>query len=230
MASASPRRFVPPVPSAAHLAVAVVTGSALVIGAMFDSEPPRPSAGQAFSTPSAGMPGRTAQATLLPVQPLPPAKPVRLRIPAIGVNAPMTKLGLDKAGALKPPPAGNPNLVGWYGRGTAPGSTGTAVTAGHVDMRNGSPGVFYDLGALSKGDTIEISRADRRTAVFTVDAVEIYEKKKFPSKKVYGSTGLPELRVITCGGYAKSSGYQSNVVVYATLTAVKQPNGRFLAG
>ncbi|MFI6493692.1 class F sortase [Streptomyces sp. NPDC050564] len=198
---------------------------------MLDRQPPQPSAGQAFSTPTAGRtPGRTASATLPAVQPLPPAKPVRLRIPAINVNAPMTKLDLDRAGALRPPPADNPNLAGWYGEGTAPGSAGTAVTTGHVDMHTGRPGVFYELGALTKGDTIEISRADGRTAVFTVAAVEVYDKERFPNDKVYGSSDLPELRVITCGGYVNDTGYQGNVVVYATLTAVKQPNGHFLAG
>ncbi|MGW7042149.1 class F sortase [Streptomyces avermitilis] len=207
------------VPSVRHLVWALVAGTVLVTGAMHDRQPPQPSADQAFS--AGPTPGRTASATLPAVRPLPPANPVRLRIPAIDVNAPMTKLDLDKAGALRPPPADNPNLAGWYGEGTAPGSAGTALTAGHVDMRSGSPGVFYELGALTKGDTIEISRADRRTAIFTVDAVEVYDKARFPNEKVYGSSDLPELRVITCGGYVKNSGYQGNVVVYATLTAVK---------
>ncbi|MER5182781.1 class F sortase [Streptomyces sp. NPDC002896] len=165
---------------------------------------------------------RTSPAPHLAVQPLPPANPVRLRIPAIGVNAAMTRLGLDAKGALRTPPPAKPGLAGWYGDGTAPGSAGTAVAIGHVDTPTGAPGVFYGLGALPKGATIDISRADRRTAVFTVRAVELYDKKKFPSKKVYGSSGRPELRLITCGGgYTKRTGYQGNVVVYATLTAVK---------
>ncbi|MFD9006539.1 class F sortase [Streptomyces sp. NPDC059582] len=197
---------------------------------MLDRQPPQPAAGQAFATPSAGSrPGRTAPATHPTVQPLPRSKPVRLRVPAISVNAPMTTLDLDKAGALRPPPGDNPNLAGWYGKGPAPGSAGTAVIAGHVDLRTGGPGVFYDLGALAKSDMIEISRADGRTAMFTVDAVEVYDKARFPNKKVYGGSERPELRLITCGGYVKNAGYRSNIVVYATLTAVKPPIGRFLA-
>lgn len=224
-ASAPPHTFVP---SVTHLALALVTGTVLMIGAMQDRQPPQPSADQAFSTPSADpMPGRTASAAPLAVQPLPPARPVRLRIPVIDVNAPMTELDLDREGALRPPPADDPNLAGWYGQGTAPGAAGTAVTAGHVDMPGGSPGVFFRLGALSKGDTIEISRADGRTAVFTVGAVEVYDKKKFPNKRVYGNSDQPELRVITCGGYVKDAGYQANVVVYARLTAVKQSDVRY---
>lgn len=203
-----------------------MTGTVLVTGAVHDEQPPQPSAGQAFSP----LPGATAHRTTAPadpaVPPLPPAEPLWLRIPAINVNAPVTKLHLDASGALKPPPADHPNHAGWYSEGTAPGSAGTAVTAGHVDLPTGNAGVFYELGALTKGDTIEINRADQRTAVFTVDALEIYDKERFPSEKVYGSSERAELRVITCGGgYAKHTGYQGNIVVYATLTAVTEPAG-----
>ncbi|MGW3816974.1 class F sortase [Streptomyces sp. NPDC005046] len=204
------------------MVLAFATGCLLLISGFLHRQPPQPTADQAFSTASAGP---SASATRTAVQPLPSAQPVRLRIPAIDVNAPMARLDLDRAGALQPPPADSPGLAGWYGKGPAPGSPGTALTTGHVDTRTGSPGVFYELGALTKGDTIEISRADNRTAVFTVDAVEVYDKDKFPSNQVYGSSDLPELRVITCGGSVDESGYQGNVVVYATLTAVKQPNG-----
>ncbi|MFF3448559.1 class F sortase [Streptomyces sp. NPDC002667] len=185
---------------------------------MVDRRPPQPSAGQAFSAPSAGRPGSRAHPA---APPLPRSEPVRLRIPAIGVNASLARLGLDRTGALRPPPEGDPGVAGWYGGGTAPGSRGTAVTTGHVDTRAGSPGVFYRLGAVTKGEAVEISRSDGRTAVFTVDAVEVYDKDSFPARKVYGGSGRPELRVITCGGPAGDGGYRGNVVVYATLTAVR---------
>ncbi|MFE7759326.1 class F sortase [Streptomyces sp. NPDC057418] len=161
-------------------------------------------------------PGRGAARAA--VQPLPRSEPVRLRVPAIGVDAPLTKLALDAAGALQPPPDNNPVLAGWYADGTAPGSVGTAITAGHVDTRVG-PGVFHRLGSVRKGATIEITRADLSTAVFTVYAVEVYDKKKFPDKKVYGASARPELRVITCGGeFSRKAGYRGNVVVFAALT------------
>ncbi|MET7368874.1 class F sortase [Streptomyces sp. NPDC005566] len=171
--------------------------------------------------PAAPSPGRTAPAARPAVDPLPPSDPVRLRIPAVGVDAPVARLALDAAGALQPPPDDNPVLAGWYADGTAPGAVGTAITAGHVDTRVG-PGVFHRLGSVRKGATIEVIRADLRTAVFTVYAVESYDKKNFPDKKVYGPSSRPEIRVITCGGgFTKKSGYQSNVVVFAALTATR---------
>lgn len=171
--------------------------------------------------PAAPSPSRTAPAARPAVDPLPPSDPVRLRIPAVGVDAPVARLALDAAGALQPPPDDNPVLAGWYAEGTAPGAVGTAITAGHVDTRVG-PGIFHRLGSVRKGATIEVIRADLRTAVFTVYAVESYDKKNFPDKKVYGPSARPEIRVITCGGgYTKKSGYQSNVVVFAALTATR---------
>ncbi|MEU8648963.1 class F sortase [Streptomyces sp. NPDC048737] len=212
----------PYIPSARLLAWILVAGTLLVTGALRDGRPPQPSAGQAFSAPAAPPAGRTAPTAGSAVQPLRPSPPQRLRIPAIGVDAAVGELDLDASGALRPPPADAPGLAGWYGGGTAPGSVGTAVTAGHVDLPTGAPGVFYHLGSVTKGNTIEIDRADRRTAVFTVDAVEVYDKERFPDDKVYGSSDRAELRVITCGGgYTERTGYQGNVVVYATLTAVR---------
>ncbi|MDF9874216.1 class F sortase [[Kitasatospora] papulosa] len=167
-------------------------------------------AGSALDSPA---PGRPA------VKPLAPSTPLRLRIPAIKVDAPMMKLALNAAGGLVPPPDNNPVLAGWYAGGTVPGAVGTAVTAGHVDTSLG-PGVFQRLGAVRKGATVEIVRADGRTAVFTVYAVEVYGKKAFPDRKVYGPSTRPELRVITCGGdYDRKTGYQDNVVVFAAMTA-----------
>ncbi len=93
---------------------------------------------------------------------------------------------------------------------------------GHVDTTRG-PAVFYGLGALHKGATVLVTRADRSVAVFSVYAVEVYAKAAFPDQRVYGPTREPELRLLTCGGgYARATGYLGNVVVYARLTAAGQ--------
>ncbi|MFI5764399.1 class F sortase [Streptomyces sp. NPDC051563] len=171
--------------------------------------PPVPSPGEALSA-QARFPGAIA--------PLPGSPPTRIRIPSIRVDAPLTGLGLQADGSLEVPPPARRDLAGWYREGTTPGATGTAVVAGHVDDASG-PAVFYHLGALRRGALIEIARADGRTAVFTVHAVEVYDAKAFPDSLVYGSSPRAELRVITCGGgFSKRTGYQGNVVVFAHLT------------
>ncbi|WP_052443299.1 class F sortase [Streptacidiphilus neutrinimicus] len=158
-----------------------------------------------------------------PAPPMPAALPLRVRIPSIGVDAPLTALSLDRTGHLVPPPESRTNLAGWYADGTVPGAAGPAIIAGHVDNGHG-PAVFYGLGALSRGDTVDVVRADRRTAVFLVDSVQVFAKDKFPDKDVYGPTSVAALRLITCGGgYQAGKGYLGNVVVFAHL--VSRPPG-----
>jgi LPXTG-site transpeptidase (sortase) family protein len=198
-----------------NTSIATVTVVALCSGAWFlhsgDATPALPRPGTAEGVLDPGEAGLAAPA-------LPPSPPLRIRIPSIRVNAPLIGLGLTTSGSLDVPPADDKNLAGWYEAGTTPGEKGTAIVAGHVDTTQG-PAVFYDLGALKKGSTIEVDRRDGGVAVFTVDAVEVYEAKDFPDDKVYGAAERPELRVITCGGgYSKTTGYRGNVVVFAYLT------------
>ncbi|MGW7107915.1 hypothetical protein ACWGHU_17330 [Streptomyces xanthophaeus] len=75
--------------------------------------------------------------------PLDTARPLRLRIPGLGVDLPLT----GRSGGAR-----------WDTTGPAPGAAGTAVITGS-GLR---------LSALQRGRTIEIPRADHRTAVFTV--------------------------------------------------------------
>ncbi|WP_440582077.1 class F sortase [Streptomyces flavofungini] len=216
-------------------AVALCSGAWLLSSGAEPHPPPQPSAAQAASarpgdhaadTGTAPDPGTaTATGTGTPHDPgstaLPPSPPDRLRIPAIGVDTPLMGLGLTRQGSLDVPPPGRKNLAGWYEAGTTPGERGTAVVAGHVDNREG-PAVFYELGAVRRGSTIEVDRRDGSVAVFTVDANEVYDADAFPDDKVYGAAPRPELRVITCGGrYSKETGYQGNVVVFAHLTEVR---------
>jgi hypothetical protein len=178
-------------------------------GAGPHAPPPQPSAAE-------GRPDPGEERLEAPA--LPPSPPTRIRIPAIRVNAPLMGLALTPSGSLDVPPAAQKNLAGWYEAGTTPGETGTAIVAGHVDNTEG-PAVFYDLGALKRGTTIEVDRRDGSVAVFSVDAVEVYQARDFPDEKVYGAAKRPELRVITCGGgYSRTTGYQGNVVVFAHLT------------
>ncbi|MET9679493.1 class F sortase [Streptomyces coeruleorubidus] len=203
---------------AALTVFALCSGTWLLRNGAETHAPPQPSAAQARSGQdgSAGQDGRAGERPDVPA--LPPSPPDRIRIPAIRVDAPLTGLGLTRTGSLDVPPAERKNLAGWYQAGTTPGERGTAIVAGHVDNADG-PAVFYRLGSLAKGRTIEVDRRDGSVAVFTVDAVEVYAAKDFPDEKVYGAARRPELRVITCGGgYSRGSGYQGNVVVFAHLT------------
>ncbi|MET7428891.1 class F sortase [Streptomyces flaveolus] len=156
-----------------------------------------------------------------PPRPLPRSRPTSFRVPSLGVDAPITPLRLDRNRELETPPVDRPQLVGWYQGGPTPGEAGTAVAVGHRDTRTG-PAVFAGLAQVKPGKPIEVARADGRTAVYSVDRVKVYDKTGFPDDEVYGPTGRPELRVLTCGGlFSRRTGYTSNVVVFAHLTATR---------
>ncbi|EST35637.1 class F sortase [Streptomyces roseochromogenus] len=198
------------------IALFLLTGLALMRNGSgeFDVGPPQPASAAAPDT-------RTGMGTFSPsLAPLAFSVVDRVRIPAIQVNAPVMPVGLNADGWVTAPPADNANLAGWFTGAVSPGETGTAVIVGHVDNQRG-PAVFYGLGALKKGNRIEVLRKDGKTAVFETYGVEVFSKSGFPADRVYGSKGTPELRVITCGGgFSKKNGYDGNVVVFARLVAV----------
>ncbi|MFC9496294.1 class F sortase [Streptomyces sp. NPDC056975] len=149
---------------------------------------------------------------------LPRARPTRLLIPKIGVNAPFTELVIGPTGQLQPPPAADTNLVGWMADGVTPGETGTSIIAGHVDTKT-SAAVFAGLTNLKTGDTFSVERADSRTASFVVDSAETFAKNNFPNERVYGDTPQAQVRLITCTGvydHVKKD-YTDNLVVFAHL-------------
>jgi LPXTG-site transpeptidase (sortase) family protein len=145
--------------------------------------------------------------------------PVRLRIPVIGVNAPITEVGLDSDDSVQVPPLGDHNLAGWYKYGPTPGQKGPSVILGHVDSVTGAS-VFFNLKDLRKGDKVYIELKDHKTATFTVDGLQRASKTAFPTKEVYGKLGYAGLRLITCGGAfdAATGHYQENIIVYGVLS------------
>ncbi|KIF77954.1 peptidase C60 [Streptomyces sp. 150FB] len=199
------------------LALVMLTGIAMMRnGVDVPSGPPQPASAAAPDSQERD-PAAMAAAAPEGLRPLPYAAMERVRIPEIKVDAPVMDVGLDKDGWIEAPPPQDPNIAGWYQNGISPGQLGTAVVVGHVDNLAG-PAVFYGLGSLKKGEHIEVTRFDSRVAVFEIYGVEVFSKNDFPGARVYGDTGSPELRVITCGGgYSKANGYDGNVVVFARL-------------
>ena len=152
-------------------------------------------------------------------KPIARSTPTKISIPAIGVSAPVDKVGLAPDGAIGVPPLSDNNLVGWYSGGPAPGQLGPAVIVGHVDGPSGKS-VFYRLGQLKPGEKVRLDLANHHVALFTIYSVEYYPKGKFPGDRVYGDMSRPGLRLITCGGsyLGGSAGYADNIVVYASMT------------
>ena len=154
---------------------------------------------------------------LVPVpSPMPKSVPVRVEIPAIGVDSTLVRLGLQADGTLQVPPAGFP--AGWYSGAPTPGERGPAIIVGHVDWA-GRAGVFYRLHNLKPNDEIIVVRADGSTAMFRVIRVQQFPKDQFPTALVYGNLNYAGLRLITCSGAFDqlAHSYQDDTVVFAQL-------------
>jgi hypothetical protein len=141
------------------------------------------------------------------------ALPVRLRIPAIGVDTSLQKLGRASDGSIEEP--SDPMSAGWWAGGPRPGQPGPAVILGHV--RYNRPAVFFRLGDVQPGDDVFVDRSDGSTARFEITRQGTYQKTQFPSDLVYYPTLKSELRLVTCGGPIDptTGRYRDNLVVFA---------------
>lgn len=148
---------------------------------------------------------------------LPRSAPVRVQVPAIGVDSDLMDLGLRDNGTLEVPPEGFP--AGWFTGAPTPGEIGPAIIVGHVDW-GGEPGVFYALHELKAGDEITVTREDGSTVAFSVTEVAEYPKDDFPTQLVYGDLDYAGLRLITCGGVFDpvTGNYEDNIIAFAELS------------
>ena len=195
---------------AAAAAVALVLAGCGAAAEPEPALPPAPREARATVTADAATP------TATPKPRRRVSAPVRIQIPALKVDAPVIRLGLDSHGALEVPQ--DFSATGWWTGGSRPGQVGPAVIAGHVDSKTG-PAVFYELGRLRKGDAVYVRRRDGSRVRFTVEGSQHYSKDHFPTARVYGATRRPTLRLITCSGeFDRATGhYLDNTVVYASV-------------
>jgi hypothetical protein len=204
-----------------------VLGVAKIVQAQYaQAGPPVPPASADRTLPSSVGTRLSAVANLTGLAPLGYSVPIRIDIPAVGIDADLISVGLADDGTIGVPPLNQARKAGWFDQGPAPGQPGAAVIDAHVDSREtaGFRGAFYALGDVRPGQQVRITRTDHAVAVFTVDSVEMVPKTHFPTSEVYGSVYYPALRLITCGGGfdQREHSYLDNIIVYAHLTGTQQ--------
>jgi LPXTG-site transpeptidase (sortase) family protein len=143
--------------------------------------------------------------------------PARIVIPAISVDAKMTKVGVrnDGSGSMEVPPYG---LAAWFKGGPLPGAAGPAVIIGHVDSKS-KPDVFNRLKDLKPGDQILVYDKSGDVATFVMDSGELVLKSELPTQRIWNQTTDAVIRLVTCGGQwdAARGHYASNYIVYGHL-------------
>jgi len=143
------------------------------------------------------------------------APPVRLLIPAIGVDAPVTVKGL-RADAVMDVPNG-PEDVAWYNFTARPGMSGNAVISGHLDYHDYGAAVFWRLKDLQEGDVVEVRLADGSVLRYQVSLKLSYDARIAPVTEIVGPTSKEVVTLITCGGSfdSGSRAYSQRLVVRA---------------
>lgn len=139
--------------------------------------------------------------------------PARMVIPALGVDAPFERIGIDTgapADAQGRQPLGNPTdrtKAGWYAAGPRPGSgTGTVLANGHT-YRDGSA-IFSESFAsrVAVGQRIDVVQRGGGVCSYQVQRVwrEVNAKRDYSrivsSEKLYNFQGPERLFLATCGG------------------------------
>lgn len=140
-----------------------------------------------------------------------------LRIPSIDLERPVTGRGLSSDGTIDPP-SGTVMWFTGYER-VRPGSTGTAVIAGHVATAQRRD-AFADLADVHVGDTVEVLDTNGRRLRYTVTRAGAIDKQKVTTDQdVWGvNTTTSRLAIITCDdafGYRKDGHRVANYVVIA---------------
>lgn len=151
-------------------------------------------------------------------------KPARLRVPRLGVDAPVMSVGQTASGAMDAPTSTAYNSpywtsVFWYKLGAEPGQAGNVVIAGHVNRVGGDPAVFWGLGSLQPGDMVSVVTQDGNVINYKVDRVVVYPAN-YPGQDafnaVFGPTTQHHLNLITCSGVWTGNGYDQRLVVLTT--------------
>ena len=132
-----------------------------------------------------------------------------LQIPAAGVNAVIVSAALQADGwdvRVLGDRIGHLAYTSWLG------DNGNIVLAGHVEMANGSPGVFAGINRMKQGDLVTILEAGEEyvyavTSVGEVDAQDM---------SVIYANGKDQITLITCTDYNFIAGdYGERIVVVA---------------
>jgi len=169
--------------------------------------------------------GLVVAGTMLPSEPVttpdhvrvvadvPPAKPVQLVVPKIGLRSKIVPIEVTPDGVLDPP--SDVQLTGWWQRSAKPGArTGQTLLTGHTVHTGG--GVMDDLGELEPGDRVKV-RTGKGVVSYAATKVTTYSREEVAehAEELFAQDRQHRrLVLITCTDW-ENGVYRSNVVVFA---------------
>ncbi len=159
----------------------------------------------------------TPPATAVPL-PTPSDAPItRLVIPKYAIDAPVQVKGVDANNVMVS--QDGPTNVAWYDFSAKPGHGANAVFSGHVDYIDYGPAVFWHLGDLVAGDTVEVHLEDGTIYTYSVDSLHVVSSSPTQDEllDILGATTEDVITMITCSGTfdASTDQYDQRTVVRA---------------
>lgn len=150
-------------------------------------------------------------------EPAPPVvgQPVRVRIPALGVDAPVVPVHAPHH-TLVPP--SDPFELGWWADGAEPGARhGAVLIAGHT-VHNGR-GALNPLGTLAPGARVVVRTSNGERLRYQARTVRTFTKGTIAEKaeRLFDQSGPSRLVLVTCADW-NGTRYLSNAVVVAVPT------------
>lgn len=148
------------------------------------------------------------------------AVPQTLIIPKLNIKAEIEQVGLDEQDKMAVPK--DFNNAGWYRLGFKPGENGNAVITAHLDTKDGSPALFYNLSDLEVGDEITVVDEKDNKYQFKVYDSKVYRFNNLPLPDIFGTQGKSRLILITCEGFfdQTTNNYSARRVVYTELEEI----------
>ncbi len=128
------------------------------------------------------------------------AKPTAIKIAKADVDAQVEVQ--DIIDGVMQNPSG-PFVVSWYQETARLGEDNNVVMAGHLDYWDVGQAVFFHLGELKQGDTIEVTGEDGQVYRYQVEWVKNFTVADLDAKgvqEIVGSSSTEQLTLITCGG------------------------------
>ncbi len=141
----------------------------------------------------------------------------RVRIGGLGLDAPVTKVGVVDAVMAIPK---DPGILGWL-RSTAQAADviGSSVVAGHVTSASGRPGALHSLVRVRTGMTVVWTDEKGAAHRFVVADVRKLPRGQALPRAVFRNDGPHVLRLVTCTDRVQraegSYFYANNLVVTA---------------
>ena len=139
------------------------------------------------------------------------APPVRMRIPALSVDADVEATGFDDTETMMIVPSAD--ILSWLQEGPIPGNAGNAILGGHNRWK-GATGQLLYLDELQIGDEMEIDYADGTGLSFRLESVFVYPLATADADTIMDLEGEARVTVITCKDpYNPATGTSDNRII-----------------